>query len=444
MLSARPMQLLRSQEDSSPIPIPIPTPRPNQVRPPPPPPSPTHFPQASGDADRPSARPRSRFHRCLSFSSSKTPPRPRSPIPPSPVAASAPKHGPLHDLKRFLNHHIPHPHPSTRSSSATPSSQRSSPSDTTPHTPAEPLLQPQQQRRGLDFDNSSVINAVPALVPGDHPNLKDMDLHHHLFTFISRVLNHKDKPKDKPHSSFLAPETPSPSSTISSKRPSRSPPSTPEPSSTYSHPVPSLSSATHAHLSKKYGKWGRVLGSGAGGTVRLIRGHAKSGGAVYAVKEFRPRRTGESEREYEKKVRAEFCVGACLKHVNVIETVDIVCDRGHYYEVSLRPSFTLHLRLILDRSWNMHHTTSSPSSCPPRCSVQRYFVSFVRYAAVWPISTPWVSPIEISNSITASSPVATLSNSSTLVPRSFLHTPAPTWAALSQVPRASSRIRMAP
>lgn len=67
--------------------------------------------------------------------------------------------------------------------------------------------------------------------------------------------------------------------------------------------------------------------------MRLIRGRAKSGGAVYAVKQFRPRRTGESEREYEKKVRAEFSVGACLKHVNVIETVDIVCDHGHYYEV---------------------------------------------------------------------------------------------------------------
>ncbi|KIM55101.1 hypothetical protein SCLCIDRAFT_79317, partial [Scleroderma citrinum Foug A] len=86
-------------------------------------------------------------------------------------------------------------------------------------------------------------------------------------------------------------------------------------------------------LSKKYGKWDRVLGSGAGGTVRLIRARAKEGGAVYAVKEFRPRRTGESERDYEKKVRAEFCVGACLKHVNVIETVDIVCDHGHYYEI---------------------------------------------------------------------------------------------------------------
>ncbi|KAJ3478507.1 hypothetical protein NLJ89_g12377 [Agrocybe chaxingu] len=82
---------------------------------------------------------------------------------------------------------------------------------------------------------------------------------------------------------------------------------------------------------KKYGKWGRVLGSGAGGTVRLIKG--KNGGNVYAVKEFRAKRTGESEKEYQKKVTAEFCVGSTLKHANIIETVDIVFDHGHYYEV---------------------------------------------------------------------------------------------------------------
>ncbi|KAF8843594.1 Pkinase-domain-containing protein [Paxillus ammoniavirescens] len=145
---------------------------------------------------------------------------------------------------------------------------------------------------------------------------------------------HKDKDlrKEKQAQPFLATNTPSPTSTTSSRRPSRSPPPTLDPSAS-PYPIPSLSSATHAHLSKKYGKWGRVLGSGAGGTVRLIRGREKTGGAVYAVKEFRPRRAGETAREYEKKVRAEFCVGACLKHVNVIETVDIVCDHGHYYEV---------------------------------------------------------------------------------------------------------------
>lgn len=99
---------------------------------------------------------------------------------------------------------------------------------------------------------------------------------------------------------------------------------------------PSSIEATHAHLSKKYGKWGRVLGSGAGGTVRLIKASQKTGGSTYAVKEFRPRRPGESEKEYLRKVTAEFCVGVTLHHINVIETVDIVCDHGHYYEVSLR------------------------------------------------------------------------------------------------------------
>ncbi|KAL1680950.1 kinase-like domain-containing protein [Schizophyllum commune] len=98
-------------------------------------------------------------------------------------------------------------------------------------------------------------------------------------------------------------------------------------------PIISLADATQAHLGKKYGKWGRVLGSGAGGTVRLIKASNKNGGTIYAVKEFRPKRIGESEKEYQKKVTAEFCVGSTLKHVNIIETVDIVSDHGHYYEV---------------------------------------------------------------------------------------------------------------
>jgi serine/threonine protein kinase len=97
------------------------------------------------------------------------------------------------------------------------------------------------------------------------------------------------------------------------------------------HPITSLSEATQAHLAKKYGKWGRVLGSGAGGTVRLIKG--KQNGNIFAVKEFRPKRSGETEKEYQKKVTAEFCVGSTLKHPNIIQTVDIVCDRGRYYEV---------------------------------------------------------------------------------------------------------------
>lgn len=99
-------------------------------------------------------------------------------------------------------------------------------------------------------------------------------------------------------------------------------------------PEPGSFEATQAHLSKKYGKWGRVLGSGAGGTVRLIKSSGKAGGTVYAVKEFRPRRNNEDFKDYQRKVMAEFCVGVTLKHVNVIETVDIINDHGHFFEVS--------------------------------------------------------------------------------------------------------------
>lgn len=113
------------------------------------------------------------------------------------------------------------------------------------------------------------------------------------------------------------------------------------------HSIVSLSGATQAHLGKKYGKWGRVLGSGAGGTVRLIKASTKNGGHVFAVKEFRPKRNGESDKEYQKKVTAEFCVGSTLKHPNIIETVDIVSDHGHYYEVLPFPSCLLTSNLMM-------------------------------------------------------------------------------------------------
>ena len=84
-------------------------------------------------------------------------------------------------------------------------------------------------------------------------------------------------------------------------------------------------------LETKYGKFGKVLGSGAGGSVRLIK--RSSDGVTFAVKQFRDRHTFESERDYNKKVTAEFCIGSTLHHGNIIETLDIVHERGHWYEV---------------------------------------------------------------------------------------------------------------
>lgn len=58
-----------------------------------------------------------------------------------------------------------------------------------------------------------------------------------------------------------------------------------------------------------------------------------SDGVTFAVKQFRDRHSYESEREYAKKVTAEFCVGSTLHHGNIIETLDIVHEGGRWYEV---------------------------------------------------------------------------------------------------------------
>lgn len=84
-------------------------------------------------------------------------------------------------------------------------------------------------------------------------------------------------------------------------------------------------------LSSKYGKIGKVLGSGAGGSVKLMKRSEDS--TVFAVKEFRPRHAYETEKEYVKKLTAEFCVGSALHHGNIIETLDIMTEKGKWYEV---------------------------------------------------------------------------------------------------------------
>ncbi|KFY63541.1 hypothetical protein V496_03849 [Pseudogymnoascus sp. VKM F-4515 (FW-2607)] len=84
-------------------------------------------------------------------------------------------------------------------------------------------------------------------------------------------------------------------------------------------------------LTSKYGKFGKVLGAGAGGSVRLMK--RSSDGTTFAVKEFRARHAYETEREYTKKVTAEFCIGSTLHHGNIIETLDIIHEKGKWYEV---------------------------------------------------------------------------------------------------------------
>lgn len=83
-------------------------------------------------------------------------------------------------------------------------------------------------------------------------------------------------------------------------------------------------------LEARYGKIDRVLGSGAGGSVMLMK---RDDGRVYAVKEFRQRQPRESRKRYTKKITAEFCVASALHHSNIIETMDIVEIKDRWFQV---------------------------------------------------------------------------------------------------------------
>ncbi|ORY98487.1 kinase-like domain-containing protein [Syncephalastrum racemosum] len=84
-------------------------------------------------------------------------------------------------------------------------------------------------------------------------------------------------------------------------------------------------------IESRYGKWGRYIGKGAGGSVRLIR--RSTDGKTFAVKRFRKQLPHESDKDYVKKVTAEFCIGSTLHHPNVIETLDIIQEGTIFYEI---------------------------------------------------------------------------------------------------------------
>lgn len=96
-------------------------------------------------------------------------------------------------------------------------------------------------------------------------------------------------------------------------------------------PPPNVPFSDNHSLEAKYGKFGKVLGSGAGGSVRLLK--RSSDGVTFAVKQFRERHSWESEKDYAKKVTAEFCIGSTLHHGNIIETMDIIQENHRWFEV---------------------------------------------------------------------------------------------------------------
>ncbi|KAI8394070.1 kinase-like domain-containing protein [Radiomyces spectabilis] len=102
-------------------------------------------------------------------------------------------------------------------------------------------------------------------------------------------------------------------------------------SSVSMHSDISFANEFNKDLGKRYGKWGQFVGKGSGGSVRIIR--RSTDGKTFAVKQFRKRLPGEKEKEYIKKVTAEFCIGSTLHHANVIEALDIIQEGTAFYEI---------------------------------------------------------------------------------------------------------------
>lgn len=137
-------------------------------------------------------------------------------------------------------------------------------------------------------------------------------------------LGHKNK-HSTPTESPTASQTTTRKSTSSKTSGTRTPPHP------HQAPPPAVPFADEHGLEAKYGKFGKVLGSGAGGSVRLMK--RGSDGVTFAVKQFREKHSWESEKDYSKKVTAEFCIGSTLHHGNIIETMDIIQEGHRWYEV---------------------------------------------------------------------------------------------------------------
>lgn len=84
-------------------------------------------------------------------------------------------------------------------------------------------------------------------------------------------------------------------------------------------------------FSKRYTKYTDNLGSGSGGSVKLVKRFSDK--KTFAVKEFRVKNPNETKREYVKKITSEYCIGSTLKHPNIIETIEICYENDRVFQV---------------------------------------------------------------------------------------------------------------
>ena len=190
---------------------------------------------------------------------------------------------------------------------------------------AERLPASMTEERKSIFGNKK--DPYPHLASEDRKNsTSSMDgKKHGSMSELKRFFRLGHKNRDKDHSKSVSSSSGNPPSRKSSAVGSgtRTPP--------HQAPPQAVPFSDDHSLEARYGKFGKVLGSGAGGSVRLLK--RSSDGVTFAVKQFRERHSWETEKDYAKKVTAEFCIGSTLHHGNIIETMDIIQENGRWFEV---------------------------------------------------------------------------------------------------------------
>lgn len=90
---------------------------------------------------------------------------------------------------------------------------------------------------------------------------------------------------------------------------------------------------------REYGECYKRLGKGSTAIISICRSKKiisaspdkHAGAKLYAIKQFRKRNKTETEKEYMKKLTSEFCISSTFRHVNVVETIDLVLDDQSRY-----------------------------------------------------------------------------------------------------------------
>ncbi|KAG0184676.1 serine/threonine-protein kinase HAL4/sat4 [Apophysomyces sp. BC1034] len=88
----------------------------------------------------------------------------------------------------------------------------------------------------------------------------------------------------------------------------------------------------HHHWTPQLSKYGvlqrRSIGEGSSATVRLTHLTEAGQNRTFAVKAFRKRKARESKADYMKRLTSEFCISTVLNHPNIVQTFDLVLDKG--------------------------------------------------------------------------------------------------------------------